>query len=646
MAQPQQQQQQQQTLIGLGPRCTFGPALDTNRIICSSKSKYDDFLTDSSSFVDNNISSYPDGSKHTSQIHPLDTFKAKVNGKVGNDGACAERDHINNTICTTNNVVNNSTSKNLSETVLSKQQYPQTTITKPRADISLLSGNLADEGPNKSTTEKLIIRNSLESIQSKCSNDLDNQDDINNNNAEGDRCKQELFEIDLGNPPCLSNDSANLYSFDQPFEEHCDQGTNVSLNNNKPRRKPDFDESFSATEGVARKDPGRKFSRRSSTLRFENDKPPFKFAGIVVSILGSFCFSISSLCIKLFPQNSPYGLQEKMRAVFVRGLLFMVLCGGSLYYQKSSIRVQRDEIWVNALRSVFGCVGIIGGYVSLCYISLGDSSALVFSSPVWTSLLGHFILGEPLHWILVLALPASLVGIILIAHPAVILNLFITPKPDDRSVIAHLNSVSTDNATDHIDLNHNVLLLHLPEDDADANRRRWIGISIALATSLCVSGVYIVLKFRRTTKIQTTTFWLGASSCIAGLMAMLFTGFGEFPSTRESLLLFINGFFAWLGQTCMQWGLFYENASILSVVRTSDVAISFALSAMFLEEDIYWTSVLGAAIIAIVVVLMMLNNWFKSKPRDHDDSEKEKHSNHTRNVYAINCDEQKGAADA
>lgn len=127
---------------------------------------------------------------------------------------------------------------------------------------------------------------------------------------------------------------------------------------------------------------------------------------------------------------------------------------------------------------------------------------------------------------------------------------------------------------------------------------------------------------------------------------MYFTGFGEFPSPKESLLLFINGFFAWLGQTCMQWGLFYENASILSVVRTSDVAISFALSAMFLEEDIYWTSILGAAIIAIVVVLMMLNNWFKSKPRDDGNDEKEKHSNYIRDVYAINCDVQKEAADA
>lgn len=616
-----QPQQQQQALIGLGPRCALGPTLETDIVLCNNQDNYGGYLTDQSPFVDKNISTLPDGP----QVHPLDTFKAKVNDDIG--GACAERDCNNGT----------NESKNLKETILSKQKPIPTAVIKPSID----GGD-----SSKSTKEKLNIRNSLESIQSKCSND-EILDDINN--SEADRCKQELYEIDLGNPPCLYNHAKDLYSLDESVKANGDAATCPSSKNNNPRKTPNFDDSLTAPAGNGGKGSGRKFSRRSSTLRFENDRPPFKFAGIVVSILGSFCFSISSLCIKLFPQNSPYGLQEKMRAVFVRGLLFMVLCGGSLVYQKSSIKVQRDEIWVNALRSVFGCIGIIGGYVSLCYISLGDSSALVFSSPVWTSLLGHFILGEPLHWILVLALPASLVGIILIAHPAVILNLFVEPKVVDKPALSNLNSaLSSDNATDHIYANHNALLLHSSEDDEDANRRRWIGISIALATSLCVSGVYIVLKFRRTTKIQTTTFWLGASSCVAGYIAMIFTGFGEFPSTRESLLLFVNGFFAWLGQTCMQWGLFYENASILSVVRTSDVAISFALSAMFLEEDIYWTSILGAAIIAVVVVLMMLNNWFKSKPPIYDDKDGSEriHSNDPKNVYAIDCDGQKGTADA
>jgi len=358
--------------------------------------------------------------------------------------------------------------------------------------------------------------------------------------------------------------------------------------------------------------------RKTSVNQQRGKKPaPFLFAGILGSILGSVFFSFSVLTIKLLP-DAP-GLAEKTKIVLCRGITIMILCGGTIIYQRSTFKIRRDELLVNALRSILGFVGVYGSYISLKYISIGDATALVFSSPIWTSLLSHFILNEPLRWIQLLVLPASIFGIILIAHPALIINMDQEAGPIEKQPEVIEPSLSPlQNFTSH---QNNTETLYAADLDAAMNssepfdfEHRWPGILIALLTSLIVSCVYIVLKFRKTTPIQTTTFWLGFVTFLGALLIHLFVGFGSMPaSAYEWALIIANGTFSWFGQTLLQWSLYYEDASVLSVVRTLDVAMTFSLSAIFLDEEILWTSILGAAIIASVVVSMMLNTWISSK---------------------------------
>lgn len=333
------------------------------------------------------------------------------------------------------------------------------------------------------------------------------------------------------------------------------------------------------------------------------NQPPFMFAGICASILSSFFFSLSILCIKLLPNSNT--IQEKTMACSFRGLWFMIVCSLCAYFQGTPLTVKRDEVWVNILRAVFGYFAVLFSYFGLSYISMGDSIALVFSSPVWTSILSYFILKEPLQWIQLVALPASFVGIILIANPALIL-------PDEFMPGSTNGPLPPVNATTE---GHHLLHLHtpLPTPSVSDFEQRWPGIAISLAASFLVSAVYIVLKFRKSTPIQTTTFWFGTFTFFASLAIMLGIGFGHIPDTWEEWVLVIgNGSFSWLGQSVLQWAFFYEDASVLSVVRTLDVALSFVLSSIFLDDEIYWTSIVGATIISLVVVSIMLNNWITS----------------------------------
>lgn len=348
-------------------------------------------------------------------------------------------------------------------------------------------------------------------------------------------------------------------------------------------------------------------------------KPPFMFAGVLTAILASILFSFSLLCLKLLPEHE--GFNGKMKALFFRGFFMSLLCTVAILVDQSTFIIRRDELWVNILRGVIGTTAVFGSYSALIYIGMGDATALIFSSPVWTSILSHFILGEPLYFGHLVALPVSSLGIILIAHPALIINVdYLQPL---KAVESNGSAPILSNTTGHHATFHDQLIgadVALSDLDPELTGalssetfdKRWPGIVISLATSLLVSLTFIVLKFRKSTPVQTTTFWFGVSMMLFSLLVMMFNGFGQMPSTLfEWSLLMGNGIFSWLGQSLFQWSFLYEEAGILSIVRTLDVANSFILSSLFLSDDIYWTSVVGAAIIVLVVISMMANNYIQ-----------------------------------
>lgn len=350
------------------------------------------------------------------------------------------------------------------------------------------------------------------------------------------------------------------------------------------------------------------------TLVEKKDGPPFPFAGVVASLLGSICFSFSVVLYRFLPDQ--VSIAEKAKVLWFRGFFILIFCVAASIYNKASLKVPRDEIWINALRAVFGTLGIFGTYCALTYISAGDSTAIIFSSPIWTSILAHFIFKEPLQILQLVALPVSLFGIILIAHPALILDVDHSPAPVPLTHHHLLPIKQLDNitATTNSNATHDHLLAILPETtgtDAFGDwEQRWPGIAIALGVSFLVSCTYIVLKFRRTTPIQTTTFWLGVCLMITSIGVMFAIGFGDMPnSTYEWSILLGLGITSWLGQSFLQWAFLHEEAGRLSVLRTADVALTFCFSALLLDDEIYWTSIVGALIISSVVVSIIVGDW-------------------------------------
>lgn len=320
--------------------------------------------------------------------------------------------------------------------------------------------------------------------------------------------------------------------------------------------------------------------------------PPFRFAGLIGGVLSSLLFSAGYFFVRIQPGARTF--QKKIQALFVSGLLMSVYCGVTIICQKSTFLIPRQELWLNVVRSTIGCVGNMFSYLSLLYIPLGDATAIWLMSPIWTSILAYLILGEPLAWLVFLLLPVSLFGILMIAHPTLLIDL-ITTEPEE------LPSTTASYLNNTLDVNESI-------DAASDHANRLAGVVYAVLFSFGLAIIFIVLRCRKLTPIQTSLIWLGNYTVIYSTVVMCCIGFGDFPTNSELLVMALNGSLAWLGQCAIQWALYYEKASTISILRTLDVAFSFAFGAIFSDDETYWTSIVGAVLICLVVIIIITNN--------------------------------------
>lgn len=305
-----------------------------------------------------------------------------------------------------------------------------------------------------------------------------------------------------------------------------------------------------------------------------------------------------------------------------------------------NLYVPKGEILVNVLRSLFGTGAIFGLYISMKYITLGDATAISFSSPVWTYILSHFILKEKINWIQIVSLPASIFGVLLIANPF----LFISVDGPDKSIMTDLsktteellndglypntdffNNITTAAATTTTDntINSNILmtthkfnvssfantttmqdnpinqstnlsLLEAHSQDSfisgyDPSKKIY-GIILAVMSSFSMAGAFIVLKFRKKTPVPTTIFWFGlTTSSMAFVLMSSYIGFNVPSSLNVWLLILTNGILSFIGQSFFQVAFYYEDASIISLVKTVEVVMAFIITMLFFDDYIEWT---------------------------------------------------------
>ena len=139
---------------------------------------------------------------------------------------------------------------------------------------------------------------------------------------------------------------------------------------------------------------------------------------------GIFCMSLSSMCIKI---TDEYTHQSTLMVFFWR-TSFMVI--GSFLYayfidnlNPFSIRDQQ-LIYLLIQRGAWGSISYSLEVLSIFLMPISMSVVLLQTQPIFSSLLSHFIMGERVSKLTILTIISSTFGVIMIANPQLIINLF------------------------------------------------------------------------------------------------------------------------------------------------------------------------------------------------------------------------------
>lgn len=318
---------------------------------------------------------------------------------------------------------------------------------------------------------------------------------------------------------------------------------------------------------------------RRKMLNSEGQDGIPSWTGVVLATGAGFLMACTSLVVKLATSLPFYEmLMARCLGTLIFGPPLMI------YYSHPFIPPSPKEFFFVASRGLFGCAAMAAMFFAFGKIPLGDATALVFTSPVWTAILGYFILGE--GWTIYdsVAVVLSCVGITLITRPSF---LFVSEDqfiPSTRPYSAWFAYAAS------------------------------IGASVALALS------YICVRKVKKTGSFTLVFYYGVMGMILSVgVAICYEGF-KLPDcgTVDNLYALLCAFFSFCGQVCVISALKLEKAAIVALGRATDIAFVFILQASFINTEISGLSIVGAVLVLSCNISIFFKKWFANKNSENN----------------------------
>lgn len=134
--------------------------------------------------------------------------------------------------------------------------------------------------------------------------------------------------------------------------------------------------------------------------------------GIVCLVIGGIGFSSSDALTKLSTLSLPFGEVVAVRGLFT-SVLFLLLLAARGQIGDLKVAAHRAVVY----RSLFDLAGTITFLLAITHARLGDSTAIVLSSPIFMTLLAVLLYGEKVRWHRWSAIVLGIAGVALITKP-------------------------------------------------------------------------------------------------------------------------------------------------------------------------------------------------------------------------------------
>jgi len=277
----------------------------------------------------------------------------------------------------------------------------------------------------------------------------------------------------------------------------------------------------------------------------------FLTPGMRYMLLGTFLFSIGSLCVKLAGMRVP-----TTEILFVRGVIGVFLCWFVL--RRAGIGVFGKRKFVLFMRGLLGFTSMLAEFYTIVHLPLADALVLLFSHPIVVALLGWAILRERLSKGGLAAVLISLVGVTVVCRPGILFGM--------------------GNAMDPFLL------------------------GVALLAVLLTS--FAILTVRSLAKTEHPAVVMFYPPLFIALLAPIFAGEWVVPTATEWCTILGVALFMNMGQYYMTRGYAIESAARICGVSSLEIVFAVIWGMMFLGEipDI-WTVLGGSLIVFGTLVL-------------------------------------------
>lgn len=293
--------------------------------------------------------------------------------------------------------------------------------------------------------------------------------------------------------------------------------------------------------------------------------------GLFYGLLSTVFFSVIALLVKTIQGVHSIEISA------IRCFFQMIFVVPLLIYHRTGFLGPRDKRVFLVLRGFLGSNAMILLFYAVQQMPLADATVIMFSNPVFTSLLAWIFLKEKCTLWDCFFTVFTLAGVILIARPPFLFG-------------ERLHGIEG-NYTDHIK-----------------------GTIAAFAGAIGAACTIVVLRKMGKSVHYYLSVWyyavIGLAECL-----IVITVLGEWalpPCGRDRWILMLIAVLGIAGQTFLTKALQIEKAGPVALMRTVDVLLAFIFQFLFFNRAPTWWSLGGALCVVVSTSGVVLRRWYRS----------------------------------
>lgn len=278
---------------------------------------------------------------------------------------------------------------------------------------------------------------------------------------------------------------------------------------------------------------------------------PLSLRGFIALLGAALFFSLMSVLVKIGGRDLP-----AMELVLARGLVTLVLSYAALLRRRINPFGQRRPILL--IRAACGTIALMCFYFAVTRLPLAEVTVIHFLNPLAAAALAALTIGEPIDGRFYLAVPLSLIGVLLVAKP-----------------VNWLSGAPIDTA----------------------------GVLAALCGALLAGGAYVAVRAASRTEHPLVIIFYFPFIAVPATLPFVLREF-VMPRGTQWLVLLGIGVTTQIAQLLLTDGLRRTPAAIGTAVGYAQIVFAALWGLVFFAEQPDQLTVIGAALVALGTLLL------------------------------------------